>query len=186
MTTGTDAPSSSLAFCLFSSDSSPLAVDLERVVEVVASGRLIPLPLCPRQVLGLWTYRGKIVPILGLGARNRAHSAADHETRRAFLILRTYQSLWGLAIDREGVRVEVTGSLRSAADCIELPGGFRAAGEIEVAGVSHAILDPERSWRGVKSEIERWYSLALDRHHLNSPSASPSGSLDVLERSQTG
>lgn len=185
MTTGADAPSSSHALCLFSSDSRPLAVELERVVEVIAAGRLIPLPLCPRQVLGLWTYRGKIVPILGLGARNRAQSAGDHETRRAFLILKSHQSLWGLAIDRDGVRVEVTGPLRSA-DGIELPGGFQAAGEIEAGGVSHAILDPERSWRGVKSEIERWYSLALDRHHLNSPSASPSGSLDFQERSQTG
>jgi hypothetical protein len=27
----------------------------------------------------------------------------------------------------------------------------------------------------VKSEIERWYGLALDQHHLNPPSASPSG-----------
>ncbi|WP_152049630.1 chemotaxis protein CheW [Tautonia marina] len=185
MTTGADPPCSSHALCLFSSDSRPLAVDLERVVEIVAAGRLIPLPLCPRQVLGLSTYRGKIVPILGLGVRNRAHSAGEYETRRAFLILKSHQSLWGLAIDREGVRVEVAGSLRSA-DWVELPGGFQTAGVIEAGGVSHAILELERSWLGVKSEIERWYGLALDRHHLNSPSASPSGSLVFQERSQTG
>ena len=173
MNPGAD-PCTSRALCLFSSDSRPLAVDLERVVEVVASGRLVQLPLCPRQVLGLWTYRGKIVPILGLGAPKRAQAVGDHETRRAFLILKTHQGLWGFAIDREGVHVEVTRPLRSA-DHIELPGGFLVAGEIESGGVNHAILDLERSWRGVKSEIERWYGLALDQHHLNSPSASPSG-----------
>ncbi|WP_169977383.1 chemotaxis protein CheW [Tautonia rosea] len=167
-------PSSSRALCLFSIASRPLGVDLETVVEVVASGRLVQLPLCPRQVLGLWTYRGKIVPILGLGAQQRNQTGGENETRRAFLILRTHQGLWGLTIDREGVQVEVTEPLQSA-DRAELPGGFMTAGEIESGGVTYAILDLERSWRGVKSEIERWYGLVLDQHHLNSPQASPAG-----------
>ncbi|MEW4569349.1 chemotaxis protein CheW [Tautonia sp. JC769] len=172
MNAGSDPSSRTL--CLFSSSFRPLAVDLESVVEVVSSGPLVPLPLCPRQVLGLWTYRGKIVPILGLAAQDRVVAAGDHEAKRAFLILKTHQSLWGFAIDREGVRIEAGCSPRSA-DLAELPGGFLASGEIEGGGIPHAILDLERSWRGVKSEIERWYGLALDQHHLNPPSASPSG-----------
>lgn len=170
MTPETDAQSPR-CFCLFTGGSRPLGVDLEAVAEVVESARLVRVPLCPRPVLGLLTYRGKVVPVLGLGSADRDRPAADDGAGHAFLVLRTAQGLWGLAIDRGGVLIEhAPEALPFRGD--PPPGGFAVAGAVDRGGVSHAILDPGRSWRGVRSEIERWYALAIEDRRPERPAAS--------------
>lgn len=150
------------AFCLFLGGSRPLGVGLEIVAEVVESSRLVRVPLCPRPVLGLLTYRGKVVPILGLGSTDRdGHSADPAGPGHAFLVLKTRHGLWGLAIDRPGVQVEASSEPKPF-DGNPPPGGFVVNGAVDHDGKTHAILDHDQSWRGVRSEVERWYRLAIE------------------------
>lgn len=164
----------SRAFCLFFGGSRPLGVGLEIVAEVVESSRLVRVPLCPRPVLGLLTYRGKVVPILGLGPADQdRHRADPGDDEQAFLVLRTGQGLWGLAIDRPGVQVEASSDPKPF-DGPPPPGGFVVTAAVDHNGVSHAILDHDQTWRGIRSEVERWYLLAIEGHrpgHSRSDSA---------------
>ena len=148
------------AFCLFHCDSLPLGVPLEVVAEVLEPVRLVRLPLCPRQVLGLCTYRGKIVPVLRPGAEMTEPSRSTEISEHAYLILKTAHGLWGLGIDRAGVTVEVSRETRHDRP-FSIPGGFVSRGGVDHDGTMHAILDHEGTWTGLKSEIDRWYRDAL-------------------------
>lgn len=150
----------SRAYCLFLSESKALGVHLDVVAEVMEAGRLVWLPLCPRQVVGLCTYRGKIVPVVRPGGEGGGPSSGGAGRERAVLILRAGHGLWGLSIDRGGVSVEVA---REGPVGAEPPigRGFVASGSVGRGGVSHAILDHDRTWRGLKTEIDQWYADAL-------------------------
>ncbi|QDV35814.1 chemotaxis protein CheW [Tautonia plasticadhaerens] len=150
----------SRAYCLFLSESRPLGVPLDAVAEVMEAGRLVRLPLCPGQVVGLCTYRGKIVPVVRPGDEGGGPPGGGEGGGRAVLILRTGRGLWGLSIDRGGVSVEVAGE-GPAGEGPPIGRGFVASGSVGRRGTSHAVLDPDRSWRGVKTEIDQWYADAL-------------------------
>jgi chemotaxis signal transduction protein len=169
----------SRAFCLFQSESRPLGVVLDVVAEVMEAGRLVWLPLCPRQVVGLCTYRSKIVPVIRPGAPDRppAIGLGGGGRERAVMILRTGNGLWGLSIDRGGVTVEVAReSPAGGGGQGALARGFVASGTVDREGRSHAILDHDRTWRALKTEIDHWYADALGSDGSGLPSVSTSAS----------
>jgi chemotaxis signal transduction protein len=175
----------SRAFCLFQSESRPLGVVLEVVAEVMEAGRLVWLPLCPRQVVGLCTYRSKIVPVIRPSDPDRppAYGLGGDGRERAVMILRTGNGLWGLSIDRGGVSVEV--ARESPADgggTMALARGIVASGTVDREGMSHTILDHDRTWRALKTEIDHWYADALGSEGSGLPSVSMSASASALGR----
>jgi hypothetical protein len=51
-----------------------------------------------------------------------------------------------------------------------------ASGTVDREGRSHAILDHDRTWRALKTEIDHWYADALGSDGSGLPSVSTSAS----------
>ncbi|RUL82003.1 chemotaxis protein CheW [Tautonia sociabilis] len=160
------------AYCLFSCESRPMGVPLEAVAEVMEPGRLVRLPLCPKPVRGLCTCRGKIVPVIGASRPAGEPIPPPGDRSGALLMLRSANGPWGLAIDRAGVTVEVAPESPAAGE-LAPPGGFVVSGTVQRGGIPHAILDIDRTWKGLKAEIDRWYAAVLGVESPGNPSPRP-------------
>jgi CheW-like domain len=147
------------AYCLLPGRSRSLAVSLDAVVGLVEAGRIIRLPLCPTPVVGLCMSRGGFMPVL------RPIECADADDRRALeadraetiLVLRTPRGDIGLLIRREGVSIAENCVVRTT-EPRTLPMGFIASGSIERDGATLAVIDPARSWQGVRTLLDGWYA----------------------------
>lgn len=145
-------------WCLFKSDSRPFAVGVEAVAEVVEADKLVRLSLCPPEILGLCTVRRDIVPVLSLtpGPGAELHAGSDTDRRNIVLILHSEHGAWGIRIDREGT-VVAEGVLDPAAGAQAGPTGPAIAGTLRRGDQSHAVIDPARTWRNVRENVEAWY-----------------------------
>lgn len=137
---------------------------VDAVEGILEAARIVRLPLCPRPVAGLCTYRGRILPVVR-PADDCEGWAAGHPGRRAtVLVLRTGQGLLGLLIDRDGIRIvadcEVDGG-RGPDGEARASEGLVVAGSIERDGKSHAVIDPDRTWSDLRSTIERGYGQSV-------------------------
>ena len=170
----TAADRSARSYCLFTSGPRALGLDVTSVIEVIRAGLLVQLPLCPRSVLGLCAYRGGFVPVVGPEHGWESLSVHGEDRGQGVLVLRTRRGPVGLLIDRGGVSVEA-GTAGPDDAGPPLPGGFAVGGLIERDGRSHAILDPERTWQGLRDEIERRYSDVLGPRRPEAIGAAPVG-----------
>jgi purine-binding chemotaxis protein CheW len=144
------------AWCLFRSQSARLAIPLDRVGEVVAVDRLVPVPLSPPELLGLCTIRREVIPVVRLNCDDG--QATAQATRAAtVLTVRTEQHrLWGIGIHRDGITVfdetiteEGTPAARSWDD--------DASNTIRRGDELYTILHPDQTWAAVRGTVERWY-----------------------------
>lgn len=159
----------STSHCLFACRSLALAVPVEAVEAIVEAARLVRLPLSPWPLAGLCPHRGRFIPVVRPtdDPASRAYSAGG--SAHTVLVLRTSHGELGLLIDRAGIAIEA--GVETAPDASGGPGGppgsptlrggFVAVGRIEREGRSHAVLDPDASWAGLRSMIERWYGTCL-------------------------
>ena len=76
------------AWCLFRSGARPYAVRLDAVAEIVDADGLVRLPLSPPRVLGLFTLRRDVVPVLRM-AEGQDDDPGGPDTKLVVLILRT-------------------------------------------------------------------------------------------------
>jgi chemotaxis signal transduction protein len=158
----------STAFCLFPCKSRPLAVSLDVVAGVMETGRLVQLPLCPHPVVGLCTYRGAFIPVVLPALETDGRRSAGSDRESSVLVLRTGHGDLGLLIDREGISiandcdVSPQGALGSQRrEDSALPTGFVIVGTVARNGKVHSVLDPERTWQGLRSVIDHWYGTSV-------------------------
>jgi chemotaxis signal transduction protein len=149
------------SWCLFHSGARPYAVRVDAVVEIVDVDGLVRLPLSPPRVMGLFTLRRDVVPVLRM-AEVQDDDPGGPDTRRVVLILRTEGDVWGIPVDRgTTVGVEEThidpGGPDSTGDG---PGAPRT---IARGGTSFEFVDPESAWREVRATIEGWYGSRCGR-----------------------
>ena len=149
------------AWCLFQSGARPYAVRLDAVAEIVDADGLVRLPLSPPRVLGLFTLRRDVVPVLRM-AEGQDEDPGGPDTRLVVLILRTEGGVWGIPVDR-GTTVGVE---ETHID----PGGPHPTGDgpegprtIVRGGTTFAVVDPESAWREVRATIEGWYGSRCGR-----------------------
>jgi hypothetical protein len=136
----------SRAYCLFAFGAKRLAVGVDAVEGFTEPARLVRLPLCPRIVAGVCTYRGGLLPVI--------EPAAGATGRPSVLILRTGHGLLGLLISRgETAVVEAGDILGSEEGESPLPGGLVAAGAVERGGIACPVLDLDRTWAAVRRLI---------------------------------
>ncbi len=62
------------------------AVDAARVVEVVPRVELRPLPHAPEALAGLFTYRGRVVPVIDLGLLIGSSACRERLSSRLILV----------------------------------------------------------------------------------------------------
>jgi hypothetical protein len=166
-------------FCLFHGDAGPMAVPVESVARVLETESLVPLVWSPPQVLGLCPFRRDAVPVISLlptgngfdteredqagsptaasAARAPAEDDDEKKTRCMVVILRTEHGDWGLRIDHTGAFI--------SKECAHFhplridDHGAVFIGDIPRAEAHYTILDPEATWRGLRSAVARWYEL---------------------------
>ena len=140
------------AWCLFQSGARPYAVRLNAVAEIVDADGLVRLPMSPPRVLGLFTLRRDVVPVL----RMTDDDPGGLDTRLVVLILRTEGGVWGIRVDRgTTVGVEETHIDPDAPPSAE--DGPEGPRTIVRGGTTFAVVDPESAWREVRATIEGWY-----------------------------
>lgn len=103
------------------------AVPVEDVQEVLLSQPLTPVPLAPREIVGLLNLRGAVMPAIDLRVQlglEAIGDAADHK----MLVLNTGEGLVSIVVDDIG-------------DVFELPGeGWRPAPDTLAAAHREAIF----------------------------------------------
>jgi len=152
------------SFCLFHCESLPFAVAVADVAEIAEIDALVRIGLCPPRILGLCPYHRQVVPVVALGrdscraappTSDRRSSAKG--TREVVLIMQTSQGMWGVLIDRDGTTITVQRPSRH--EPRDDGDGVVTAGQIDHGGVSHALLDAELTWRGLRSLVVNWFAL---------------------------
>jgi purine-binding chemotaxis protein CheW len=143
------------SWCFFKSDSRPFAIGVEAVAEVVEADRLVRLSLCPPQILGLCNVRRDIVPVLSLTS-HVADDGPDADNQTVVLIVHSDQGGWGIRIDREGTAV-ADGVLDEAYEPGQGRQGPAIVGTLRRGGVDYEVIDPTRTWRNVRENVEAWY-----------------------------
>ena len=143
------------AWCLFQSGARPYAVRLDAVAEIVDADGLVRLPLSPPRVLGLFTLRRDVVPVLRM-TEGQDEDSGGTDTRLVVLILRTEGGVWGIRVDRD-TTVGVEESFVDPGGPLSAEGGPEGPGTIVRGGTTFAVIDPESAWREVRATIERWY-----------------------------
>lgn len=164
---GVDRPS---AWCLFESSSRHWAVPLENVAEIIAVDRLVRMPLCPPDMLGLCTVRREAIPVFW--PIHDEASAGTLTPSHVVLILRVAQGLWGMPIVREGTTVleEDPGLVgpppspaRGSSGASASSEGDDDASAIVRGKLRYRRLDPETAWHEARRSIERWYGRGVAR-----------------------
>ena len=143
------------AWCLFQSGARPYAVRLDAVAEIVDSDGLVRLPLSPPRVLGLFTLRRDVVPVLRM-TEGRDDDTGGPDTKLVVLILRTEGGVWGIRVDR-GTTVGVEETLHDPDAPPSAEDGPEGPRTIVRGGTAFAVVDPESAWREVRATIEGWY-----------------------------
>lgn len=72
------------------------ALDLKWVTEICADVQISSFPCLPPQYLGMFNYKGNIIPVIGL--------AEDED--RLLVIIRCEDYLFAMAVDREPIIIE--------------------------------------------------------------------------------
>ena len=142
------------AWCLFQSGARPYAVRLDAVAEIVAAEGLVRLPMCPPRILGLFTLRRDLVPVLRMA--EGPDEDAGRDTRMVVLILRTEGGVWGIRVDR-GTTVGVEETHIGPGEPPPAEGGPERPKTVVRGGTSFVIVDPESAWREARATIEGWY-----------------------------
>src|SRR4051794_7843998 len=143
------------SWCLLHSGARPYAVRLDAVAEIVDADGLVRLPLCPPRVLGLFTLRRDVVPVIRM-AEGQDQDRGGLDARLVVLILRTEGGVWGIRVDR-GTTVGVEETLNDPGgppSTEDGPGGPRT---VVRGGTTFAVVDPEPAWREVRATIEAWF-----------------------------
>ena len=146
-------PPTTRPWCLFQSGPRAYAIGLESVAEVVGVERLVRLPHSPPRVVGLCTLRREVMPVIRFGLEVRSGSGGH-----TLLVLRSGQGPWALEVSSEGTTV--------AEDALEgIPPepdpdcpGTTFLGTVRRGETTYAVIDPEATWRGVRAEVETWYT----------------------------
>ncbi len=154
------------AYCLLPGASRPLAVSLEAVVGFMEPGRVVRLPLCPKPVVGLCANRGGFMPVLRpIDCADGDERTSDEPSRdETILVLRTPRGDLGLLIHREGVSIAENCVVR-ATEPMTLSIGFIASGSIERDGATLAVIDPARTWQGLRTLLDGWYGGPLTQEN---------------------
>jgi hypothetical protein len=146
------------AWCLFRSQTSALAVPLERVSEIVAVDRLVQLPFSPPSLLGLCTIRREVIPVICLQSESSEECAKPYRPT-GVLILRTDQGSWGIGINREGIAV-LDESIPEEGTTGTEPQPQEFPGVIMRGEDAYTIIHPEEAWVTVRAALDRWYRTA--------------------------
>ncbi len=168
------------SYCLFRCESLPLAVAVANVAEIAEIDALVRISLCPPRIVGLCAYHRQVVPVVKLGKdpSPAAPSAVEQPgqvqgLKEAVLIMQNPQGMWGILIDRQGSSLTSQQPLRH--DRREDIEGLVTEGRIEHQGVSHALLDAESTWRGLRGMVVNWYGLFNESFASPSPVSRVSG-----------
>lgn len=154
------------AWCLFHSGARPYAIRLDAVAEIVDADGLVRLPMSPPRVLGLFTLRRDVVPVLRM-AEGRDEDAGGPGTRMVVLILRTEGGAWGIRVDR-GTTVGVEETHAGPGGAPSAEDGPEGPRTVVRGGTAFAVVDPESTWREARATIEDWYG--SERGRSSAPS----------------
>ena len=102
---------------MFSVAGEPYAIESRRVVEVLPRVPARPLPRVPDYLLGVFTYRGRIVPLVDLARRLGVAPPTDRLSTRVIVVeCRPPAAAAGAAAIRLGLVAENVVAIRSADD----------------------------------------------------------------------
>src|SRR4051794_18448044 len=150
------------SWCLFQSDARSYAVRLDAVAELIVADGLVRLPLSPPRVLGLFTLRRDVVPVLKMTERHAKDRGGDG-AKLVVLILRTEQGVWGIRVDRgAAVAIEEQPDEPGVDDPLAT-GAPEGPTTIARAGKLYLVIDPDSAWRDVRQEVEAWYGSRCGR-----------------------
>lgn len=101
-------------FCTFFLEERFFGIEVEKVQEVIRYQTITPVPLAPPVVCGLINLRGQIVTAVDLRRLLQVGDRPD-ERRPINIVIRTWQGIFSLLVDRIGDVLEVD------EDCFEHP-----------------------------------------------------------------
>lgn len=132
----------------FSIAGQPYAIESRRVIEVLPLVPARPVPQAPDYLLGIFTYRGRLVPLIDLARRlGLAPPAAKLSTR---VIVVEFTAAAGAGPVRVGLVAERVVELRSAAAAeavmppLRLPGAEYLDRTLRLGGETVQLLDVGR------------------------------------------
>ena len=148
-------------FCLFRCASTPLAIRLESVVEVLEVDAMVRLPRTPPVILGICILRREVIPIVTFQAIDK-HRPQWASTSALVLMLRGDRGAWALKIDATGTtvatdRVEPEPLEHMAGTCL-VQRGWLSREETR-----HAVIDYDSTWRHLRQDVEAAYSRTWGR-----------------------
>jgi chemotaxis signal transduction protein len=151
-------PNQPMAWCLFTSQSRPFAVQLDSVSEVVRVDRLVRLPLSPARLVGLCTLRRDVIPVFRpFSDQSETPGSSEEKTseeKTIVLILRVARGNWGFLIDPGGVQIHQC----LPEEIVRFEIGEHSKRMIQ-AGSLYSILDPEETWQELPTSVEFSYNL---------------------------
>jgi chemotaxis-related protein WspB len=138
----------------FSLGGHPYAIESRRIVEVLPLVSARPLPRAPEYVLGLFTYRGSLVPLVDLGVLLGVGPAVALLSTRVIVVSLGEEARPGLPItsgaDRLGLIAEHVLAIRSAEDAsamipsLDLPSAPALGRVLRLGGETVQVLDIDR------------------------------------------
>ena len=133
------SPAAVIRSCTFRVGGDCLAIDADRVTEVIRESRVTRVPLAPEGVLGLVHLRGRIVPIIDLAGRLGVPRVPGQATG-THLIVEVQGDHYGLLVDEmlDVIEIEPERVERPTGGTGPLHGTFAAADRLV------HLLDPER------------------------------------------
>lgn len=138
----------------FSLGGHPYAIESRRIVEVLPLVSARPLPRTPDYVLGLFTYRGSLVPLVDLGVLLGAGPAAAMLSTRVIVVSLGEEARPGLPITsgakQLGLIAEHVIAIRSADDATAVIPSLQLASApalgrvLRLGGETVQVLDVDR------------------------------------------
>jgi purine-binding chemotaxis protein CheW len=133
----------SLPLLIFGLDGARFAVDATQVRESVWLPELTPAEEAPPWIVGLFSLRGRIIPVADLRLRF-GHSARRYSPSDQVVVLETDHLPMGLIVS------EVIGVIELAAEAIQAPPQFEAA----TPGIAHLVAGEARLGDGLVTLLD--------------------------------
>lgn len=156
-----------MAWLLFRSAGRLYQVDLGCVDELVTPGPIVRVPCSPAFLLGLITHDRTAIPVVDL-SRVAGTTGGFVPDPASILVFRGEQGMWGVPIDRTGLRVvheDLEASLDPASGATQRPDP----------------LDLTAIWEQVRHAIETWFQALPAADEALSRDAMPNESSRLAE-----
>ena len=100
-------PEEEVQICLFSIGEDIYAIPVEKLIEIIASQKIFPVPTTPSHVLGVINLRGNIVPIVDI---RQALSLPQQSVPGQIAIVKHGSLMFGILVDNVSAVISIPAS----------------------------------------------------------------------------